>query len=92
VTKKPEYDPEVMRLFDGYVHGQISRRQFLDRVAAVTASSVSAVAVLSSLSPDYALAQQVDPHDKSISTSRYDKDAADLAWQRTLEFFITHLQ
>ena len=69
MAKKPDYDPKVMRLFDGYVHGQISRRQFLDRVAAVTASSVSAAAILSSLSPDYALAQQVDPLDASISTS-----------------------
>lgn len=69
MAKKPDYDPKVMRLFDGYVHGQISRRQFLDRVAAVTASSVSAAAILSSLSPDYALAQQVDPLDTSISTS-----------------------
>lgn len=69
MAMKPDYDPKVMRLFDGYVHGQISRRQFLDRVAAVTASSVSAAAILSSLSPDYALAQQVDPLDKSISTS-----------------------
>jgi carboxymethylenebutenolidase len=58
-----------MRLFDGYVHGQISRRQFLDRVAAVTASSVSAATILASLSPDYALAQQVDPQDETISTS-----------------------
>ena len=65
MAKKPVYDPRVMRLFDGYVHGQISRRQFLDRVAAVTASSVSAA----SLSPDYALAQQVDPQDATISTS-----------------------
>jgi len=69
MAKKPDYDPKVMRLFDGYVHGQISRRQFLDRVAAVTASSVSAAAILSSLSPDYALAQQVDPLDTSISAS-----------------------
>jgi carboxymethylenebutenolidase len=69
MAKKPVYDPRVMRLFDGYVHGQISRRQFLDRVAAVTASSVSAATILASLSPDYALAQQVDPQDETISTS-----------------------
>jgi carboxymethylenebutenolidase len=69
MAKKPVYDPRVMRLFDGYVHGQISRRQFLDRVAAVTASSVSAASILTSLSPDYALAQQVDPQDATISTS-----------------------
>jgi len=69
VANKPDYDPKVMRLFDGYVHGQMTRREFLDRVATITTSSVAAAAILSSLSPDYALAQQVDPNDKSILTS-----------------------
>ena len=69
MAKETDYDPKVMRLFDGYVHGQMTRRQFLDRVAAITTSSVAAAAILSSLSPDYALAQQVDPEDKSIQVS-----------------------
>jgi carboxymethylenebutenolidase len=69
LAKETDYDPKVMRLFDGYVHGQMTRRQFLDRVAAITTSSVAAAAILSSLSPDYALAQQVDPEDKSIQVS-----------------------
>lgn len=69
MAKKPDYDPKVMRLFDGYVHGQMTRREFLDRVGAITASSVAAAAILSSLGPDYALAQQVDPEDKSIQVS-----------------------
>jgi len=58
-----------MRLFDGYVHGQITRREFLDKAAAFTASGVTAAALLGSLSPDYALARQVDPDDRSISAS-----------------------
>ena len=58
-----------MRLFDGYVHGQISRRQFLDGAAKITASTSAAAAILASLSPDYSLAQQIDPNDKSILTS-----------------------
>lgn len=66
---KPGYDRRVMRLYDGYVHGQMSRREFLDRLATVTASTTAAAAVLAGLSPDYALAQQVDPDDKSIRTS-----------------------
>ncbi len=69
MTDKPGYDRRVMRLYDGYVHGQMSRREFLDRLASVTASTTAAAAVLASLSPDYALAQQVDPDDKSIRTS-----------------------
>ena len=58
-----------MRLFDGYVHGQISRREFLDGAAKLTASATTAAAILASLSPDYSLAQQVDPDDTLITTS-----------------------
>jgi len=67
MSNRSKPDPKVMRLFDGYVHGQITRREFLDRAAAFTASGITAAALLSSLSPDYALAQQVDPDDDSIS-------------------------
>ncbi|MCH9694713.1 MAG: dienelactone hydrolase family protein [Gammaproteobacteria bacterium] len=58
-----------MRLFDGYVHGKISRREFLSSTARITASATAAAAILAALSPDYALAQQISPDDKSISTS-----------------------
>ncbi len=69
MSKKPVYDPKVMRLFDGYVHGQMTRREFLDQVTTITTSSVAAAAILGSLSPDYALAQQVSPDDESIQVS-----------------------
>jgi len=58
-----------MRLFDGYVHGQLSRRQFLDGVTKITASATAAAAIFASLSPDYSLAVEVDPDDKSITTN-----------------------
>lgn len=64
---EPRFDRRLMRLFDGYVHGQITRREFLDRAAGFTASGMTAAALLASLNPDYALAQQVDPDDTSIS-------------------------
>lgn len=64
-----DYDRRVLELFDSYVHGKVTRRQFLDRAAAFTAAGVSSAALLASLSPDYALAQQIDPADASISTS-----------------------
>jgi carboxymethylenebutenolidase len=69
VANEQKYDPRVLELFDGYVHGKVSRRQFLDRAAAFTVSGMSAATVLASLSPDYALAQQVSPDDASISVS-----------------------
>ena len=60
-------DPRLLALFDGYVHGRLTRRQFLDRAAGVVAAGTSAAAVLAILSPDYALARQVDPEDPAIS-------------------------
>ncbi len=66
MARARDFDPEVLKLFDGYVHGSLTRRQFLDRVAALTASSVTAASLLAALSPDYALAAQVDPGDATI--------------------------
>ena len=66
---KYDVDERVWKLFDGYVHGSITRREFLDRAARVTAGGVSAATLLSALSPDYALARQVDPEDPSISVA-----------------------
>ena len=66
---KDDVDERVWKLFDGYVHGSITRREFLDRAARITAGGVSAATLLSALSPDYALARQVDPEDPSISVA-----------------------
>jgi len=71
------YDPRVLELFDGYVHGKLSRRQFLDRVGAFTVSGVSAATILASLSPDYSLAQQVSPDDASVQTAYKKYDSPD---------------
>jgi carboxymethylenebutenolidase len=65
---KKEYDLKVLDLYDRYAHGVITRREFLERAAAYTASGISAAALLGGLSPNYALAQQVDPDDDSIET------------------------
>ena len=69
MAKGMEYDRRVLRLFDRYVHGTLSRRQFIDEVAAFATASMSAAAIVASLSPDYALAEQVSPNDKSISAA-----------------------
>lgn len=64
-----DFDPQILQLYDSFVHGQLTRREFLDRAAAFTAAGVSAAALLASLVPDYAKAAQVSPSDPSISTS-----------------------
>ncbi len=67
-----DFHPDVLRLYDRYAHGLIGRREFLDRAAKYAVGGVTAVALLESLKPDYALAQQVRPDDPSISASRVD--------------------
>lgn len=64
--KASDFHPEVLKLFDGYIHGCLSRRDFLDRAAKFALGGLSAAAVLESLIPNYALAQQVAKDDPRI--------------------------
>ena len=61
-----DFDPEVLKLFDKYVHGGISRRGFLDGAAKYAVGGVSAAALLEMLSPKFAEAQQVASNDPRI--------------------------
>jgi len=62
-----DFPPEVLQLFDGYVHGHLSRREFLDRAARYATAGVSATAMLAMLRPNYALANQVAKDDSRIT-------------------------
>ena len=66
--KAADFDPRILELYDGYVHGRMSKRDFLDHAAKYTIGGVTAAAVLASLQPDYALAAQVAPDDPAITT------------------------
>ena len=65
--KASDFPPEVLQLFDGYVHGKLSRRDFLDRAARYAVGTFGAAAMLEALSPNFAWAQQVPPGDKRVS-------------------------
>ena len=71
--QKPElrasdFHPEVLRLFDQYVHGGIDRRGFLDRAAKFAVGGTTAAALLEALGPKFAQAQQVPAADPRIKT------------------------
>lgn len=66
--KASDFPPEVMKLFDGYVHGDLSRREFLDRAARYAVGGITAAAMLESLKPNFALAQQVAKDDARLRT------------------------
>src|SRR5438552_13031721 len=66
--KASDFPPEVLKLFDGYIHGMIGRRDFLDGAAKFAAGGFTAAAMLESLRPNYAWAQQVAKDDARIKT------------------------
>lgn len=61
-----DFPPELLELYDFYAHGRITKREFLDRAARYAVGGVTALALLKTLSPDYALAQQVAFTDPQI--------------------------
>jgi len=63
-----DFDPEVLKLFDGYVHGRLSRRDFLSRAGRYAAGGVTAATLLAQLSPSFA-APLVAPADARLKTS-----------------------
>lgn len=66
--KASDFHPEVLKLFDKYVHGLIDRRGFLDGAAKFTGAA-GAVATLDLLSPKYSEAQiQIPPNDNRLKT------------------------
>lgn len=73
--KARDYEPEVLQLFDKFVHGDISRREFIDRAAAFTVAGVSATALLDSLTPDFAAGQVVRGDDERLTTSFEEYDS-----------------
>ena len=70
--KASDFHPEVLKLFDGYLHGMISRRDFLNRAAKFAVGGFTAAAMLESLTPNYALAQQVAKDDARIRAEYLD--------------------
>jgi carboxymethylenebutenolidase len=58
-----DFAPEVLRLFDGYVHGLLDRRGFLEQAAKYVLAGSSATLLRDALSPRFAEAQQVPADD-----------------------------
>ena len=64
-----DFDPEVLSLFDQYVHGAINRRDFLKRAAHFAVGATTAAGLLAALSPQFAAAQQVSPKDVRLTAN-----------------------
>lgn len=61
-----DFDPELLILFDAYVHGHVDRRGFLDRAGKFAVGGVTAAMLLDALNPKFAEAQQVAKDDSRL--------------------------
>jgi carboxymethylenebutenolidase len=68
--KASDFPQELLNLFDGYVHGRMSRRDFMDGAQKFAVGGVTAAALFEMLKPNYAWAIQVPPDDKRIKGER----------------------
>jgi len=66
--KASDYPQELLDLFHEYQHGDISRRDFLDRAKKFAVGGLTAAAILETLKPNYAWAQQVPKDDPRLKT------------------------
>lgn len=66
--KATDFPQELLNLFDRYVHGEITRRAFLDAAKKYAIGGLTALSIWESLRPNYALAEQVAKDDKRLLT------------------------
>ncbi len=63
-----DFDPEVLKLFDQYVHGQLDRRGFMSQAGRYAVGGATGASLLAALSPSFA-ATVVAPTDPRIKAS-----------------------
>lgn len=61
-----DFHPEVLKLFDKYVHGLLPRREFLKSAGKFAVGAMTAEGLLNALNPRFAEAQQVAGNDSRI--------------------------
>src|SRR5262245_31082719 len=60
---------EAVELYTRYIHGEVSRRDFLAGVQRFAIAGLTAAAIVEALTPNYALGQQVSKNDERIKAS-----------------------
>ena len=73
--KASDFPQALLDLFDRYVHGDISRRAFLDGAQKFAIGGVTATALWEMLRPNYALANEVPEDDSRIKTGTASVDS-----------------
>jgi carboxymethylenebutenolidase len=66
---KPKLPSEAIQLYNLFIHGEISRRAFMDGVQRFAVGGLTAAAIIEALMPNYAAGQQVSRNDDRIKCS-----------------------
>src|SRR4051812_11800063 len=66
--KASDFDPGLLNLFDSYVHGGISRREFMDGAAKYAVGGLTVAGIFESLRPNYAWAETIPKNDARLKT------------------------
>jgi carboxymethylenebutenolidase len=66
--KKPQVPPEAIELYNQFIHGEISRRDFMEGAKRFAVAGLAVGALMDALMPNYALAQQVSKTDERLKT------------------------
>lgn len=61
-----DFPVEVLKAFDQFTHGDITRRSFLDRVTKFAVAGITAEGILAALTPQFAQAEQITPDDPRV--------------------------
>ncbi|WP_322097323.1 YghX family hydrolase [Pelagibius sp. Alg239-R121] len=70
-----DFDQELLDLYDFYVHGKITKREFLEGAGKFAVGGATALGLLNLLSPKYALAEQVAKDDPGIEAEYIDYES-----------------
>jgi carboxymethylenebutenolidase len=66
---QPKLPVEAIRLYNDFIHGEISRRKFVNGVQKYAIGGLTAATIIDTLMPKYALGQQVARNDDRIKAS-----------------------
>jgi carboxymethylenebutenolidase len=73
--KKEDLDQEIFDMYDYYVHGQINRREFVNRLSVYAVGGLTVSALLSYLMPNYAEAKRYTEEDPRLISEYIDYDS-----------------
>src|ERR1700761_450893 len=66
---KPKLPTEAIQLYNEFIHGEISRRSFMEGLQRLAVGGLAAATLMDALMPNYALGQQVSRTDDRIKAT-----------------------